>query len=171
MALHAFPRLFLRFRHVHLNRNAEFPGNIRHRPNGLLIVRVFRMEAGIGVNPTIFKSVVHENQILHVLEGRILFRRRSGEIRYGMTDVALHSAFRNAANHIIAEHVHIRGGNNAVTDGFCHGQEGAPIHALAVQLRLKRENPVVQPLIQRKVLSITPHQTHGGMAVGVVESR
>ena len=129
--------------------------------------RVLTVNAQVNLQSAITCVLITRKQVAIVLVGGSLLVIAVIKDGQSTAQVALDARFQNGIRHGLAEKVHVGERYRTKTQHFGNGQTGCRCDGCVAELVLKRENTLVQPALQRQVLTVTAQQSHGCMRVRV----
>ena len=160
MTPNAFFMLLFRLRYMHLHPRIDAACVISQRTCGCRIRSVFRVKAHIHQDPPVFGSIVISVKILRLLHAHKAVGILPCDVGDGSCNISLRPAVCKSPGHIIAEIIHIACGHDPESERFCQSQHSAPVNGIAIQFRLKREDFLVEPVLQFQIFSISTHKRH-----------
>ena len=170
MTPNAFFMLLFRLRYMHLHPRIDAACVISQRTCGCRIRSVFRVKAHIHQDPPVFGSIVISVKIFCLLHAHKAAWILPCDVGDGSCNISLRPAVCKSPGHIIAEIIHIACGHDPESERFCQSQHGAPVNGIAIQFCLKREDFLVEPVLQFQIFSISTHKRHWRMGMSVVKS-
>ena len=94
------------------------------------------------------------------------------EIDHDQADAGAHAAVDRGAGGHVGKEIHVVEAGRSPAQHLGHGETAAVVDELLIDpARFRRPDMVVQPVIQRQIIRQPAQQGHGGMGMGVDQTR